>query len=76
LSFSDDGVGVDQEVLTRGGRPGHFGLMGMRERAERIRAKIAVTSRPGAGTEVELVLSARDVYASRVHLPFIRRSKK
>jgi hypothetical protein len=36
------------------GRDGHWGLSGMRERAERIGARLKVMSRTGAGTEVEL----------------------
>jgi ligand-binding sensor domain-containing protein/signal transduction histidine kinase len=49
----DNGCGIDQEVL-RSGRDGHWGLSGIRERAERIGAKIKVWSRPAGGTEVEL----------------------
>lgn len=49
----DDGRGIDAQVL-RLGREGHWGLGGMRERAEGIGATLKVWSRPGAGTEVEL----------------------
>ena len=51
----DNGVGIDPEVLLHG-RPGHWGLSGMRERAERIRATLSIWSRPTQGTELELVL--------------------
>lgn len=52
----DDGCGIDLHVLELG-REGHWGLSGMRERAERIRAKLKVRSRVGDGTEVELSVS-------------------
>jgi ligand-binding sensor domain-containing protein/signal transduction histidine kinase len=49
----DDGCGIDQDVL-QAGRDGHWGLIGMRERAEKIGARLKVLSRVGGGTEVEL----------------------
>jgi signal transduction histidine kinase len=49
----DDGRGIDDDVL-RLGRDGHWGLSGMRERAERIGARLRVWSRDEAGTEVEM----------------------
>ena len=53
LLVNDDGCGIDSEVL-ESGRDGHWGLAGMRERAERIKARLKVRSRVGSGTEVEL----------------------
>ncbi|MGA7080373.1 MAG: two-component regulator propeller domain-containing protein [Terriglobales bacterium] len=49
----DNGCGIDTDVL-RTGREGHWGLPGMRERAEKIGAKLELLSRTNAGTEVEL----------------------
>jgi signal transduction histidine kinase len=49
----DDGCGIDPEVL-RARREGHWGLPGMRERAERVGARLRVWSRAAAGTEVAL----------------------
>ena len=49
----DDGCGINAEVL-QSGRAGHWGLSGMRERADRIKARLKVRSRVGSGTEVEL----------------------
>lgn len=49
----DDGRGIDPKVL-RLGLDGHWGLSGMRERAERIGARLSVRSRGATGTEVEL----------------------
>jgi ligand-binding sensor domain-containing protein/signal transduction histidine kinase len=59
----DDGSGIDDEVL-RAGRDGHWGLSGMRERAERIGAGLRVWSRPGAGTEIELSVPGHVAYRS------------
>lgn len=58
----DDGCGIDPETL-RNGRDGHFGLLGMRERAGRIGARLNVTSNPTAGTEIELSVPANIAYA-------------
>jgi signal transduction histidine kinase len=49
----DNGCGINPEVL-RSGRDGHWGLSGMRERAEGMGAKFKVMSGAAAGTEVEL----------------------
>ncbi len=51
----DDGTGIDPEVL-HSGRDGHWGLTGMRERAENIGARLKVWSRNNTGTEVELLI--------------------
>jgi signal transduction histidine kinase len=59
----DDGCGIDTQVL-ESGRAGHWGLSGMRERAERIGAKLKVLSRRGDGTEVELRVPGRIAFES------------
>jgi signal transduction histidine kinase/ligand-binding sensor domain-containing protein len=51
----DNGRGLDPQVL-RSGREGHWGLPGMRERAESIGARLSLWSSPTAGTEVELAI--------------------
>jgi signal transduction histidine kinase len=53
LRIRDDGRGIDPAVL-QSGLDNHFGLPGMRERAETIGGQLRVISRPGAGTEIEL----------------------
>jgi signal transduction histidine kinase len=52
LSVVDDGQGFDAEQV-RGAVEGHFGLVGMRERAERI-GQLQVDSRPGEGTTIRV----------------------
>src|SRR6185369_3164813 len=49
----DDGRGIEPDVLAAG-RDGHWGLPGMRERAEQIGARLHLYSNAAAGTEVEL----------------------
>jgi signal transduction histidine kinase len=49
----DNGSGIDSQVLQTG-REGHWGLAGMRERAERIGVRLSVWSSATAGTEVEV----------------------
>lgn len=53
LRVRDDGIGIDPVTLS-GGKSGHWGLLGMRERAELIGAKLDFWSQAGAGTEIEL----------------------
>ena len=64
LRVRDDGKGIDPKVLANQGLEGHYGLRGMPERAALIGGKLAVWSEVGAGTEVELRLPARIVYAT------------
>ncbi|WP_309237627.1 sensor histidine kinase [Actinomadura sp. BRA 177] len=61
LRVTDDGNGfsvrdVLAQGLVRGVRPDCYGLRGMRERAELLGGRVAVKSRPGAGTAVEAVI--------------------
>jgi signal transduction histidine kinase/ligand-binding sensor domain-containing protein len=53
LTVKDDGGGFDPDGAFSTGR-GHFGLLGMRERARRMGGEVSVTSAPGQGTSVEL----------------------
>jgi len=61
----DDGKGIRPETLEAKGRAGHWGLPGMRERASKIGAQLELWSRPEAGTEMELKISAATAYQSR-----------
>jgi len=50
LRVADNGRGFD----TGADHAGHFGLLGMRERAQRVGAHLEVKSAPGAGTQVRV----------------------
>ena len=58
LRVSDNGAGIESEVVEKG-REGHFGLRGMRERAERIGAKFTLDSSVHSGTAITLVVPGR-----------------
>jgi signal transduction histidine kinase len=64
LRIRDDGKGIDPRVLKEGGSAGHWGLRGVRERAERIGARLDFWSETGAGTEVQLSVPASIAYES------------
>jgi PAS domain S-box-containing protein len=51
--IADDGRGFDPEGTVNASN-GHFGLVGMRERAKEVRGSLDVQSMPGAGTTVML----------------------
>ena len=55
LTVRDNGCGVREDVL-RSGRDGHWGLIGMRECAEKIGANLKLMSHAGAGTELDLTI--------------------
>jgi signal transduction histidine kinase len=52
LQIEDDGVGFD----TAASRPGHFGLIGLREQAQLIGAVFEINSAPGQGTKLRFTL--------------------
>jgi signal transduction histidine kinase len=55
LQIEDDGRGFDPDgIFTTTG--GHFGVIGMRERAQRIHGELRLTSQPGRGTQVEVTV--------------------
>jgi signal transduction histidine kinase/ligand-binding sensor domain-containing protein len=64
LLVRDDGRGIDSKVLTSG-RDGHFGLIGMRERSEKIGGRLHLRSRIDAGTEVELIIPGAIAFAGQ-----------
>lgn len=53
VEIEDDGRGFDPSVInSSNGR--HYGLVGMRERAEKLGGQLSLTSSPGKGTHVQL----------------------
>jgi signal transduction histidine kinase len=58
----DDGVGIDSNLLAVGGRDGHWGLPGMRERTEGLGGRFTVWSQIRQGTEIEVSIPGSTAY--------------
>ncbi|WP_165186063.1 sensor histidine kinase [Caulobacter soli] len=63
LRVADDGAGIDPQIAERG-KDGHFGVVGMRERASKLRGELRVRRLPEGGTEVTLTLPGAIAYAT------------
>jgi signal transduction histidine kinase len=68
LLVRDDGQGIHAQVL-QAGLDGHWGLPGMRERAERLGGRLNVRSRAAAGTEIELSLPGHVAFRAHAQRP-------
>jgi signal transduction histidine kinase/ligand-binding sensor domain-containing protein len=68
LIVHDNGPGISEVILHRG-KPGHFGIPGMRERATRIGASLSVSSSPSTGTQWILRVPAQIAYESQERMP-------
>ena len=66
LRVQDNGTGIDA-AIAGGGREGHFGLQGMRERADRIMAKLTIETSAALGTEMKLVVPGSIIYRMTIH---------
>jgi signal transduction histidine kinase len=64
LTVEDNGKGIELEIGTQG-KAGHFGLRGMRERAKRVGGKFTLTSSPGSGTRIELIVPGSIIFLGR-----------
>ena len=62
LRVRDDGKGMDAQVLNGEGRAGHFGLPGIRERAQLMGGNVKLWSNVGSGMEIELTVPASTAY--------------
>lgn len=63
LQVTDDGKGIDAAVLAAGGRAGHWGLPGVRERAGSLPARLTLDSAPARGTMVLMEIDADVAYS-------------
>jgi two-component system, NarL family, sensor histidine kinase YdfH len=58
ITVRDDGIGFDPQAAAA--LPGHYGLLGMRERARLVGGTLEIDSRPGAGTTILVRLPIRE----------------
>lgn len=66
VHFRDNGVGIPVDIMESGGRQRHFGMAGMRERADKIGSSFHIASRLGGGTEITLIVPAASAYAASI----------
>jgi signal transduction histidine kinase len=64
LCVADDGRGIPETVRRDGARSGHWGLVGMRERAARIGARLDIASGAREGTAVTLTVPGVHAYGA------------
>ncbi|AXC10024.1 Sensor histidine kinase [Acidisarcina polymorpha] len=79
LSVSDDGMGIDEEIVAEGAVDNHWGLPGMKERASSIGATFRVVSGRGSGTIIQVELPSQVAYSHSVSGPvrsFMRAFKR
>ncbi|MGH8525982.1 MAG: ATP-binding protein, partial [Gammaproteobacteria bacterium] len=62
VRIRDDGKGIDEAIIRRG-HAGHFGLHGMRERAESVGGRLEVWSKVDSGTEIQLSIPSGFAYS-------------
>ena len=58
LCVRDHGIGIDPTVLALGERPGHYGIVGMQERAQELGSELTFARLAEGGTEVWLRVPA------------------
>jgi signal transduction histidine kinase len=73
LTIRDNGNGFTPENCV-GPNEGHFGLLGMSERAKRLGGKISITSAPGAGTVISVEVPITAEHATPRHAPIPARA--
>jgi signal transduction histidine kinase len=61
LDVRDSGRGFDPKLLNSG-KPGHFGIMGMRERASNIGGRLSLCTVEGRGTCLTLIVPGRVIF--------------
>jgi signal transduction histidine kinase/streptogramin lyase len=63
LTIRDDGCGFDPKLVDSG-KPGHFGILGMRERASHIGGRLSLNTRVGEGSCLTLIVPGKIIFIS------------
>jgi len=69
LLVSDDGCGIPTEIMAAGMRENHWGLVGMRERAAKLKGTLKVVSKKNKGTLIELSVPGQVAYQHTAVFP-------
>jgi signal transduction histidine kinase len=62
LRVRDNGKGIDAQFLNDHVAGGHYGIPGMRERANLLGGKLTIWTAPASGTEIDLSVAASQAY--------------
>lgn len=73
ISIEDDGVGISERKLQRRQNEGHWGIVGMRERAEKLGGRLTIAGRPSSGTSIRVVVPRRSSLRAMRLLFFARK---
>lgn len=73
ICIVDNGVGIAPAVIEQGGKDGHFGVPGMRERARKLDGDLLIRRIPEGGTQVVLTVPGRIAYQKRASRWALRR---
>jgi signal transduction histidine kinase len=65
ITISDDGSGLTEDIAAQALQSGHFGLLGMRERAKGIDAQLSFDGQQGVGTRISLRIKASVAYTAQ-----------
>jgi len=63
FAITDDGRGIDEQALAAAPQKGHFGMVGLRERAQALNGIVRIDSTPGEGTELHVRIPGRTAYS-------------
>ena len=73
---TDNGVGISRPVADKGERAGHWGLLGMRERAAQLKGTFHVESVEGSGTVVRVCIPGGRIYREPLIIRLLRASRR